>query len=73
MTSNLVQRHVVWSCRLYQNLEQIDHNLHRQDFDDVICKPTIARTYRNLKIRHRADKIFPKRDLERTGTSKNGT
>ena len=39
MTSNLVQRLVVWSYRPYQNLEQIDHNLHRQDFDDVICKP----------------------------------
>ena len=35
---NLVQRHAVWSYRLYQNLGQVDHNLHNQGFDDVICK-----------------------------------
>ena len=39
---NLVQRHVVWSYRLYQNLGQIDHNLHSYVFDDVICKPPIV-------------------------------
>ena len=27
MTTNLVQRHVLWSYRPYQNLGQIDHNL----------------------------------------------
>ena len=37
-TSYLVQRYVVWSYRLYQNLEQIDHD---HVFDDVICKPSI--------------------------------
>ena len=41
MTSNLVQRHVLWSYRPYQNLGQIDHNLHNHVFDDVICKPPI--------------------------------
>ena len=25
----------------YQNLEQVDHNLHNQVSDDVICKPPI--------------------------------
>ena len=35
----LVQRHVVWSYRSYQNLEQIDHNLHNHVFNDVLCKP----------------------------------
>ena len=37
MTSNLVQRHVLWSKTPYQNLVQIDHNLHNHVFDDVIC------------------------------------
>ena len=27
------------SNRLYQNLGQIDHNLHNHVSDDVICKP----------------------------------
>ena len=40
-TSNLVQKHVVWSYRPEQNFGQIDHNLHNQDFDDVIRKPLI--------------------------------
>ena len=31
----------VWSYRPYQNLGQIDHNLHSHAFDDVICKPPI--------------------------------
>ena len=41
MTSALVQRLYVWSFRTYQNLEQIDPNLHNHAFDDVICKPPI--------------------------------
>ena len=36
-TSNLVQRHVLWSYRPYQNLGQIDNNLHNHVFDDVMC------------------------------------
>ena len=44
MTSNLVQRHVLWCYRPYQNLGQIDHNLHNHVFDDVICKPPIVST-----------------------------
>ena len=28
------------SCSPYQNLGQIDHNLHNHVFDDVICKPS---------------------------------
>ena len=31
----------LWSYRPYQNLGQIDHNLHNHVFDDVICKPPI--------------------------------
>ena len=42
ITSNLVQRHIVWSYRPCQNLEQIDHNLHNHVFDDIICKPPIV-------------------------------
>ena len=42
ITSNLLQRHAVWSYRPYQNLKQIDHNLHDHVFDDVICKPSIV-------------------------------
>ena len=48
-----VQRHVVWSYRPYENLEQTDHNLHNHVFDDVICKPSIVRLaiwYINIKI-----------------------
>ena len=30
---------VSWS---YQNLGQIDHNLHGHVFDDIICKPLIS-------------------------------
>ena len=41
MTSNLLQRHVLWSYRPYQNLGQIAHNLHDYVLDDVICKPPI--------------------------------
>ena len=41
MTSNLVQRQVVWSCRPYYNLDQTDYHLHIHVFDDVICKPPI--------------------------------
>ena len=41
ITANLVQRHVVGSCRPYQNLGQIDHNLHNHVFDDIISKPPI--------------------------------
>ena len=44
MTSNVVQRHVLWSYRPYQNLGQIDHNLHNHVFDYVICKPPIVRS-----------------------------
>ena len=40
MTSNLVQRKIVWSCRSYQNLEQIHHHLDIHVFDGVICKPS---------------------------------
>ena len=43
MTSNLVKGHVLWSYRPYQNLGQIDHNLHDHVFDDVICKPPIEK------------------------------
>ena len=32
----------MWSYRPYQNLEQIDHNLHYPVFDDVIYKPPIV-------------------------------
>ena len=41
MGLNLVQRQVVWSCRSYQNLGQIDHNLQNHAFDDVICNQPI--------------------------------
>ena len=41
MTSNLVQRKTLWSYRPYQDLGQIDHNLHNHAFDDIICKPPI--------------------------------
>ena len=34
---NSVQRHILWSYMPYQNLGQIDHNLHNHVFDDVIC------------------------------------
>ena len=40
-TSNLMQRHILWFKGSYQNLGQIDHNLHNHVFDDVICKPPI--------------------------------
>ena len=43
MASNSVQRHILWSNRPYQNLGQIDHNLHNHVFDDVICKPPIRK------------------------------
>ena len=33
---------VLWSYMPYQNLVQIDHNLHNHVFDDVICKSPIA-------------------------------
>ena len=42
MTSTLVQRHVLWSYRPYQNLGKIDHDLHYRVFDDVTCKPPIV-------------------------------
>ena len=42
ITSNLVQRHAVWSYRPYQNLGRIDCNLHHHVYDDVICKPPIV-------------------------------
>ena len=38
---NLVERHVPWSHRLYQNLGQFDYDLHSYAFDDIICKPPI--------------------------------
>ena len=41
---NLVQRHVLWSHRPYQNLGQIDYNLHNHVSDDVICKPPIDKS-----------------------------
>ena len=41
MTSNLVQRQVLWPYRPYQNLGQIDHNLHNHISDDANCKPPI--------------------------------
>ena len=41
MTSNFAQRHILGSYGPYQNLGQIDHNLHNRVFDDVICKPPI--------------------------------
>ena len=45
ITSNLVQRHAVWCCSPYQNLEQSDHNLQNHVFDDVIRKlPTVLLT-----------------------------
>ena len=63
MTSDLVQRHVLWSYRSYQNLGQVDHrqvdhnyqnlgqvnhNLHNHVFDDVICKPPVGQVDHNL-------------------------
>ena len=33
------------SYSLYQNLGQIDHNLHNHVFDDVICKPPTVIEY----------------------------
>ena len=34
MTANSVHRHVLWPYRPYQNLGQIDYNLHNYVFDD---------------------------------------
>ena len=31
----------MWSNRPYQNLGQIDRNLHNHTFGDVICSPPI--------------------------------
>ena len=45
MTSNLVQRHVLWTYTPYQSLGQIDRNLHNRVFDDVICKQLIDWDY----------------------------
>ena len=45
----MVHRHAVWSYRPYQNLEQIDHNLHNHVFNDVIWKPPIAKDARQKK------------------------
>ena len=42
MTSALVQRHILWSYRPYQNLGKIDRDLHNRVFDDIICKPPIV-------------------------------
>ena len=42
MTSNLVQRYVLWSYWPYQNLGQINHNLYTHVFDDAICTPLIV-------------------------------
>ena len=50
ISSNLVQRHVVWYCRLYENLGQIYHNLHSHVFDDVICKPPMNTTIHHFSI-----------------------
>ena len=41
MTSNFVQRNVLWSYRPHQNLRQMEHNLHNHVFYDVICRPPI--------------------------------
>ena len=41
MTSNLIYRHIVCFYRPYQNLGQIDRNLHDHVFGDVVCKPPI--------------------------------
>ena len=70
-TSNLVQRHVVWFYRSYQTLEQIDHYLHNDAFDGVICKPPIGQvkqhfrvkfTYRKIKLKYRfKDRLKKKR------------
>ena len=49
ITSNLIQRHIVWSYKPYQNSEQIDHNLHNHVFDDVIYKPSIANHLLNMR------------------------
>ena len=38
ITSNLVQKHAEWYYTPYQNLGQIDRNLHYHVFDDVISK-----------------------------------
>ena len=40
-TSDLVQRHVLWFYRSYQNLGQVNHNFYNHVFDDVRCKPPI--------------------------------
>ena len=47
---NFVQRHVLWSHRPYQNLGQIDHNLHDHVFDDVISKPPITNIPFHLEL-----------------------
>ena len=41
-TWNLVQRHVLWSYRSYQILQQIHFNSHSHVFDDVIWKSPIV-------------------------------
>ena len=57
ITSNLVQMHVVWSHRSYQNLGQIDHNLHSHVFDDVICKPPIYLFFNTLNWKKNEEAI----------------
>ena len=41
MISNLIHRHTVCSYRPYQNLGEIDCNLHNHIFDYIICQPPI--------------------------------
>ena len=73
MTSNWVQRHILWSYRPYQNLGQVDHNLHDHVSYDVICKPPIHGNYpkymadmfvpaqqiHNHETRHALNGLFP--------------
>ena len=55
--SSLVQRHIVRYNRPYQNLEQIDYDLHHGVFDDVIWK--IPNMYKQIHdLQHSADSTF---------------
>ena len=52
MTLDLI--HIVCFYRPYQNLGQMDRNLHNHVFDDVICKPPTFSL--KFKLRHTCDK-----------------